>query len=122
MTALGRVRAVGSGPSVSAALASGYGFTGDVLAADDSHHRASGALALAVFASVIVWNVQHDWASFTFQGARRLATSDRRFEFPQLLLYVLIVVTPWAVAGLASSLARSRREMRAPATSASPTG
>jgi hypothetical protein len=48
VTALGRVRAVGSGPSVSAALASGYGFTGDVLAADDSHHRASGALALAV--------------------------------------------------------------------------
>jgi dolichol-phosphate mannosyltransferase len=77
-------------------------------------------VALAVFAPVIVWNVQHDWASFTFQGARRLATSDRRFEFPQFLLYILIIVTPWAVAGLASSLARSRREMRAPARSATP--
>lgn len=78
------------------------------------------AVALAVFAPVIVWNVQHDWASFTFQGARRLATSDRRFEFPQFLLYIMIIVTPWAVAGLGSSLARSRREMRAPATSATP--
>lgn len=78
------------------------------------------AVALAVFAPVIVWNVQHDWASFTFQGARRLATSDRRFEFPQFLLYILIIVTPWAVAGLANSLARSRRAMRAPATSATP--
>ena len=76
------------------------------------------AVALAVFAPVIVWNVQHDWASFTFQGARRLATSDRRFEFPQFLFYILIIVTPWAVAGLASSLARTRREMRAPSTSA----
>jgi hypothetical protein len=32
------------------------------------------AVALTVFAPVIVWNVQHDWASFTFQGARRLDT------------------------------------------------
>jgi len=48
LTALGRVRPIGPGPTLSAALASGYGFTGDVLAADDSHHRASGALAIAV--------------------------------------------------------------------------
>ncbi|MBL8620556.1 MAG: carboxypeptidase regulatory-like domain-containing protein [Myxococcales bacterium] len=48
LTALGRVRPVGPGPTLSAALASGYGFTGDVLAVDDSHHRASGALAIAV--------------------------------------------------------------------------
>ena len=45
LTAVGRVRPIGPGPTLSAALASGYGFTGDVLAADDSHHRASGALA-----------------------------------------------------------------------------
>ncbi len=76
------------------------------------------AVALAVFAPVIVWNVQHDWASFTFQGARRLATQDRRFEFPQFLAYILIIVTPWAVAGLASSLARIGRELRVPAASA----
>lgn len=48
LTALGRVRPIGPGPTLSAALASGYGFTGDVLAVDDSHHRASGALAIAV--------------------------------------------------------------------------
>jgi dolichol-phosphate mannosyltransferase len=73
------------------------------------------AVALAVFAPVIAWNVQHDWASFAFQGARRLATQDRRFEFPSFLLYLLIIVTPWAVAGLASSLVGTRRALRAPA-------
>ena len=78
------------------------------------------AVALAVFAPVIVWNLQHDWASFTFQGARRLATQDRRFEFPQFLAYILVIVTPWAVASLASSLVRTRRAMRMPATSSIP--
>ncbi len=48
LTALGRVRAIGPGPGVSAALSSGYGFTGAVLGTDDQHHRASGALGLAV--------------------------------------------------------------------------
>ncbi|MBK9033924.1 MAG: carboxypeptidase regulatory-like domain-containing protein [Myxococcales bacterium] len=46
--ALGRVRAIGPGPTLSAALASGYGFTGDVLAQDDRHHRASGDVVVAV--------------------------------------------------------------------------
>ena len=39
---------------------------------------------------------------------------------PPLGTAIQIIVTPWAVAGLASSLARSRREMRAPARSATP--
>jgi len=77
------------------------------------------ALALVVFSPVIVWNLQHDWASFTFQGARRLATRDRRFEFPQFLLYILIIVTPWAIAGLGSALARERRDGVAKAAPAS---
>jgi len=70
-------------------------------------------LALVVFSPVMAWNVQHDWASFTFQGARRLATRERRFDFPQFLLYILVIVTPWAVAGLASALARTRAALRA---------
>ena len=72
-------------------------------------------LALAVFSPVIAWNVQHDWASFTFQGARRLATRERRFDFPAFLIYLLVIVTPWAIAGLATSLARVRRTLRAAA-------
>lgn len=30
----------------------------------------AGALALAVFSPVIIWNIDHHWASFAFQGAR----------------------------------------------------
>ena len=42
-------------------------------------------LALAVFSPVIIWNAQHDWASFAFQTSRRLA------EAPQFALHKLIV-------------------------------
>jgi 4-amino-4-deoxy-L-arabinose transferase-like glycosyltransferase len=44
-----------------------------------SHHRVwlrhwqpylAGLIALAVFSPVLIWNVEHHWASFAFQGAR----------------------------------------------------
>jgi len=46
--AVGRVRPVEAGPTVSLALLAGYGYTGAVLHDDDRHHRAQGAVALAV--------------------------------------------------------------------------
>lgn len=69
----------------------------------------SGALlALAVFSPVILWNVQHDWASFTFQGARRLAGQGYRFDFPLFVGYALLLLTPWGAVALARGIARSR--------------
>lgn len=63
VTALGRVRPVAPGPTLSAALASSYGYTGDVLALDDTHHRAGGAITLAVRAA--------PWLELTGQLAGR---------------------------------------------------
>ena len=30
-------------------------------------------IAIAVFSPVLIWNAQHDWASFRFQGVRATA-------------------------------------------------
>lgn len=45
--AVGRVRPIEPGPAFSLALTSGYGYTGEVLADGDTHHRAFGAVAAA---------------------------------------------------------------------------
>ncbi|TVQ38325.1 MAG: glycosyltransferase [Wenzhouxiangella sp.] len=42
-------------------------------------------LATLIFMPVLVWNWQHDWASFLFQGTRRL------FENPDFASYLVIV-------------------------------
>src|SRR5262249_8173955 len=42
-------------------------------------------IALAIFAPVILWNAQHEWASFAFQTSRRLAESPR-FALHKLLI------------------------------------
>ena len=36
------------------------------------HPWLAAALALALFAPVLYWNARHDWASFAFQGSRRV--------------------------------------------------
>jgi 4-amino-4-deoxy-L-arabinose transferase-like glycosyltransferase len=37
---------------------------------------AAALIALAIFSPVLIWNVQHDWASFRFQSVRAVATHD----------------------------------------------
>ena len=37
---------------------------------------AAALLAVAVFSPVLIWNAQHDWASFRFQFVRAVATHD----------------------------------------------
>ena len=37
---------------------------------------AAGAIALAIFSPVLIWNAQHDWASFRFQSVRAVATHE----------------------------------------------
>lgn len=51
------------------------------------------ALALALFAPVIAWNYQHDWASFAFQSGGRFG-AESRFSLHVLLGNVLAVATP----------------------------
>jgi dolichol-phosphate mannosyltransferase len=65
-------------------------------------------LALALFSPVVLWNVQHDWASFTFQGARRLATESKTFGLHLFAAFLLLVVTPWGIVGLLRGWARAR--------------
>jgi dolichol-phosphate mannosyltransferase len=49
--------------------------------------------AAAVFAPVLIWNSQHEWASFAFQTSRRLAEAPR-FALPNLIGSVLVLLTP----------------------------
>ncbi|HEU0082465.1 MAG TPA: glycosyltransferase family 39 protein [Bradyrhizobium sp.] len=37
---------------------------------------AAAAIALAIFSPVLIWNAQHDWASFRFQSVRAVATHE----------------------------------------------
>jgi hypothetical protein len=36
----------------------------------------AGAIAVALFSPVLIWNAQHDWASFRFQSVRAVATHE----------------------------------------------
>lgn len=76
----------------------------------------AGLLAVAIFSPVIVWNAQHDWASFVFQTSRRWAEAPH-FSLPRLLASILILITPTGAVAIIAALAR-----RSPAAEAqSPT-
>jgi len=62
-------------------------------------------LALAVFSPVIIWNAQHEWASFVFQTSRRLAESPR-FSLHKLIASVVVLLTPTGAAAAAVLLWR----------------
>ncbi len=64
------------------------------------------ALAAVLFTPVIVWGAQHQWASFVFQGSRRIA-SKAHFGWPALVADVLVLLTPTGV--LAAILILIRR-------------
>ena len=53
----------------------------------------AGLIALAAFSPVLYWNSQHDWASFAFQGPRRLAMPVE-FSLHQYLLDILVLLSP----------------------------
>jgi dolichol-phosphate mannosyltransferase len=56
-------------------------------------------IAMVIFSPVIVWNAQHEWASFAFQTSRRLAETPR-FALHRLLISVLVLLTPTGVVTL----------------------
>jgi dolichol-phosphate mannosyltransferase len=54
---------------------------------------AAAAIAIVLFAPVIVWNYEHDWASFMFQARDRFG-DESSFSLHVLLMNVLVVATP----------------------------
>jgi dolichol-phosphate mannosyltransferase len=71
-------------------------------------------IAAAFFAPVILWNAQHDWASFAFQTSRRLAERPR-FSLHKLIGGAIVLITPTGFYAVAVSLFR-RRPVADPAT------
>ncbi len=75
---------------------------------------AAAVTALLIFSPVLIWNIEHDWASFAFQSADRL---DKPLEFSlhMLLAHVLLVLTPAGfvvfIKGLRPASLRSRDGM-----------
>lgn len=57
------------------------------------HIYIAAALALLVFSPVIYWNFKNEWASFVFQGPRRLQSSVA-FSTHRFILDMLCLVTP----------------------------
>jgi dolichol-phosphate mannosyltransferase len=53
-------------------------------------------VAGVLFSPVIVWNAEHEWASFTFQGIRRLQ-EPFQFSTHKLIGYALFFLTPTGI-------------------------
>ena len=68
------------------------------------------ALALVIFSPVIIWNAQHEWASFAFQTSRRLAETPQ-FALHKLIGSIIVLITPTGLlAVIAALLARHAGE------------
>ncbi len=72
-------------------------------------------LAAILFTPVIVWNAQHDWASFAFQTTQRAAGMGRWKPqyFLQMLGTQIVVVTPYLLAIALAAWLRGLRGWRA---------
>ncbi|HEV7357121.1 MAG TPA: glycosyltransferase family 39 protein, partial [Steroidobacteraceae bacterium] len=70
-------------------------------------------LALAIFSPVIIWNAQHDWASFAFQTSRRLAEKPQ-FALHKLIGSILVLITPMGALAAAALLRRPAARPFAP--------
>lgn len=71
-------------------------------------------LALAIFSPVLVWNAQHEWASFAFQTSRRLAETPQ-FALHKLIGSIIVLISPTGLLAVAGMLlaARHAREPHA---------
>ncbi len=63
----------------------------------------AAVLAAVIFSPVVIWNAQHDWASFAFQTSRRLAEPPQ-FALHKFLGSMLALITPTGL--LATALTR----------------
>lgn len=67
-------------------------------------------IALVVFSPVIVWNAQHEWASFVFQSTRSAGTKTNVLaQVTRFWVYQLAILTPVMFALLAAAAARAVR-------------
>ncbi|MDS4019388.1 MAG: glycosyltransferase family 39 protein [Candidatus Competibacter sp.] len=53
-------------------------------------------LALALFSPVIVWNAEHEWASFLYQSYDRV-TGRLKFSLPIFLCSMILIITPTGI-------------------------
>ena len=70
-------------------------------------------LALAVFSPVIIWNAQHDWASFAFQTSRRLAETPQ-FALHKLIGSIIVLITPTGLLAVIAALLTRRSPEETP--------
>ncbi|HPO19070.1 MAG TPA: glycosyltransferase family 39 protein [Rubrivivax sp.] len=77
-------------------------------------------IAVAMFTPVLWWNAHNQWASFAFQGARRVGQMGnfQPRNFFLLLLTQLLLVTPWLFALSLRAFAHTARETFAGRTDA----
>jgi 4-amino-4-deoxy-L-arabinose transferase-like glycosyltransferase len=78
---------------------------------------AAGIVALAMITPVIVWNAQHGWASFEFQGGRGVPEGGLRpAQFVTMIFGQIAFLSPWIfvplVMGLASAFHQRGDERR----------
>jgi dolichol-phosphate mannosyltransferase len=66
-------------------------------------------IALLLFMPVVIWNAQHEWASFAFQTARRLSDKPR-FSLHNLIASAFVLLTPPGFVSLASALRAGRAD------------
>ena len=77
------------------------------------HPYLASLVAVAVFSPVLIWNAQHDWISFAFQGARRTAGMHHwqlRF-LGELLGSQLFILTPYVFGLVMVALVRYGRRI-----------
>ena len=60
-------------------------------------------ITLMLFTPVLVWNMQHDWASFMFQGSNRWNDSSK-FHLHVLVGSAFLLLTPTTVLGVVNGL------------------
>lgn len=53
----------------------------------------AAVLALLIFSPVILWNMDHEWASFLFQTQNRLEASSE-FSTHEMLAFIIILLSP----------------------------
>jgi dolichol-phosphate mannosyltransferase len=58
------------------------------------HAYLAAALALLLFSPVIIWNMEHNWASITFQSSRVRGVGDNQFAVHELFLHLMVLLTP----------------------------
>jgi len=51
-------------------------------------------LALLLFSPVIIWNIEHNWASVLFQSGRIRGVGDDQFGTFELILHLMVLLTP----------------------------